>query len=138
MSRSANSNSNSEVTLTLIVTSMNDITSLKSYFIFGSTAQSDLQYNALSVKQQCTKNQTKILLMQICVFLMSICSLIYQINFLTCLPENILIVMIFPIILSFLFFMLTELNEWVYLKQKETTLKTNLNKFWFIPKPLTS
>ena len=59
MSRSANSNSNSEVTLTLIVTSMNDITSLKSYFIFGSTAQSDLQYNALSVKQQCTKKQNK-------------------------------------------------------------------------------
>ena len=47
----------SEDTLTLIVTSMNDIISLKSYFIFGSTAQSDLQYNALSVKQQCTKKQ---------------------------------------------------------------------------------
>ena len=56
---SDNSSFKSEVTLTLIVTSMNDITSLKSYFIFGSTAQSDLQYNALSVKQQCTKKPNK-------------------------------------------------------------------------------
>ena len=57
--KSANSSFKSEVTLTLIVTSMNDITSLKSYFIFGSTTQSDLQYNALSVKQQCTKKPNK-------------------------------------------------------------------------------
>ena len=65
MSRSANSSSNSEVTLTLIVTSMNDITSLKSYFIFGSTTYSKWPSIMLWVlNNNAQKNQTKVLLMQ--------------------------------------------------------------------------